>query len=71
MYAPHTDADVRAMLDAIGVGSLASLAAPPKGLEIKSRLDVPPALAEAEAYAHLQALAQRNSASASQASGAT
>ena len=60
MHAPHTDADVRAMLDVIGVSSVDALAAPPRGLEITGSIDVAPALPEAEAYAHLRDLARRN-----------
>ena len=62
MYAPHTDADVEAMLAAIGAPSLEKLCAPPQGLEIKGALDVPPAMAEADAFAHIGELAQRNAA---------
>jgi glycine dehydrogenase subunit 1 len=60
MHAPHTDHDVRAMLEAIGVKSIADIAAPPAGLEIAGKLDVAPALPEAEAYAHLLKLANAN-----------
>jgi glycine dehydrogenase subunit 1 len=60
MHAPHTDRDVREMLDAIGAPSLAALAAPPKGLEVKGVFDVAPALPEALAYAHLSRLADAN-----------
>jgi glycine dehydrogenase subunit 1 len=61
MYAPHTDRDVRAMLDVIGVKSLEELSRPPRGLEIKESLDVAPALPEAEAFAHIRAMADENS----------
>ena len=60
MYAPHTDRDVRQMLDVIGVKSLDDLAAPPLGLEIVGDLDVAPAMPEAVAYAHLRELSQAN-----------
>ena len=60
MHAPHTDRDVREMLDVIGAPSLASLAAPPKGLEVKGSFDVAPALPEALAFAHLSGLANNN-----------
>ena len=60
MYAPHTEDDIRQMLEAIGVRSLADLAAPPPGLAIEGDLDVPPAMPEAIAYAHLRALAGKN-----------
>jgi glycine dehydrogenase subunit 1 len=60
MHAPHTDRDVKAMLDVIGVKSLEELSAPPRGLEIKGKIDIAPALPEAEAYAHLRDLADAN-----------
>ena len=60
MHAPHTDRDVQEMLAVIGAPSLASLAAPPKGLEVKGAFDVAPALPEALAYAHLRELADEN-----------
>jgi glycine dehydrogenase subunit 1 len=60
MYAPHTDADVRAMLDVIGVRSLDELSAPPQGLAISGPLDVAGAMPEAIAYAHLRELADKN-----------
>src|SRR5580658_3716507 len=52
MHAPHTDRDVKAMLDVIGVKSLEELSAPPRGLEIKGKIDI--------AYAHLRDLADAN-----------
>lgn len=60
MYAPHTDRDIKEMLGAVGVTSLDALAAPPRGLEIKAALDVPPAMPEAVAFAHLRELALAN-----------
>jgi glycine dehydrogenase subunit 1 len=60
MDAPHTDHDVRRMLEVIGVKSLEELSAPPRGLEIKADLDIAPAMPEAVAYAHLRELAQAN-----------
>ena len=60
MHAPHTPHDIREMLDAIGVTSLEQLSAPPPGLEIQGALDVPPAMPEAVAYAHLRELAHAN-----------
>jgi glycine dehydrogenase subunit 1 len=60
MHAPHTDREIKAMLDVIGVKSLEELSAPPRGLEIKGSIDIAPALPEAEAYAHLRDLASAN-----------
>src|SRR5215470_2370559 len=62
MYTPHTQDDIRIMLDAIGVKSLEALSDPPKGLTIQAALDVAPALPEAEAYAHIRAMADSNEA---------
>jgi glycine dehydrogenase subunit 1 len=62
MYTPHTPEEIRAMLDVVGAPSLEALADPPKGLEIKTALDVAPALPEADAYAHIRAMAEANSA---------
>jgi glycine dehydrogenase subunit 1 len=63
MHAPHTDRDVKAMLDVIGVKSLEELSAPPAGLEIDVKLEVDAALPEAEAYAHIRNLAEANGGS--------
>jgi glycine dehydrogenase subunit 1 len=60
MYTPHTPDEIRAMLEVIGAPSLEALSDPPKGLKIKSALDVAPALVESEAYAHVRAMADDN-----------
>ena len=60
MHAPHTDRDVKEMLDVIGAPSLAALSAPPSGLDIKGDLQIAPALPEALAFAHLRELAARD-----------
>jgi glycine dehydrogenase subunit 1 len=62
MYTPHTDIEIGQMLAEIDASSLETLSSPPSGLEIKERLDVAPALAEADAYTHIKALADRNDA---------
>jgi glycine dehydrogenase subunit 1 len=62
MYTPHTPDEIRAMLDVIGAPSLEALSDPPKGLEIKAALDVAQALPEADAYAHIRAMADANAA---------
>ena len=59
-YSPHTDADHRRMLDAIGVGSIEDLFAdiPPA---VRARaFDLPPPLTEQEVRAELSRLAGRN-----------
>ena len=60
MYAPHTERDIREMLDVVGVKTLDALAAPPRGLEIAAAMDVPPAMPEAVAFQHLHELSQAN-----------
>jgi glycine dehydrogenase subunit 1 len=57
-FLPHTDADVRAMLETIGVGSLEELFEPiPTGVRLPGTLDVPAALSEVELIDHLAELA--------------
>ena len=61
-YLPHTEAEVREMLERIGVGSIDDLFAPiPSELRAK-KLDLEPALDEAALMAHLEKLADRNEA---------
>ena len=62
MYTPHTQDEIREMLAEIGAPSLESLSDPPKGLEIRQRLDLPPALSESEAYAEIARMADANTA---------
>jgi glycine dehydrogenase subunit 1 len=60
-YLPHTAADRKAMLAAIGVGSTQELFADvPAELRLERSLALPTALAEPELVRHLQALAGRN-----------
>ena len=61
-YLPHTEAEVRDMLSAIGVSSIDDLFAPlPAALRAK-KLDLEPALNEPALMAHLEKLAERNEA---------
>ena len=62
MYTPHTDDETREMLAEIGAPSLEALSSPPRGLEIKESLGLPPALPEADAFAHIRTLADQNDA---------
>jgi glycine dehydrogenase subunit 1 len=64
-YVLNTPEDQRAMLERIGVASVADLFAniPPE-LRLDRPLDVPPALTEMELTAHLQELASRNQSAA-------
>ena len=60
-YTSATDADRRAMLDAIGVGSIDELFAEiPADLRLGRPLELPPGLSETECFDHLGALAERN-----------
>jgi len=60
-YIPNTEADVRRMLDAIGVGSVDDLFAPiPAEVRLTRDLDVPAAMSEPDLMRHLQNLACEN-----------
>ncbi len=60
-YAPHTDNDVRAMLDQIGLASLEDLFSQiPASVRLDRALDLPAGVSEPEIVADLQALAARN-----------
>ena len=60
-YLAHTDADRRAMLEAIGVRDFEELFDQiPRELRLDRPLDLPPALSEPELLAHMERLAARN-----------
>ena len=60
-YTSATDADRKAMLDAIGVGSVADLFAEiPEGVRLQRPLDLPAGMAEQDVFDHLAKLAARN-----------
>ncbi|MEX2121510.1 MAG: aminomethyl-transferring glycine dehydrogenase subunit GcvPA [Pirellulales bacterium] len=60
-YVLNTPEDQRAMLDAIGVGSIEELfAMVPDDLRLGRDLNIPPALGELELTAHMERLAARN-----------
>jgi len=60
-YLPHTPADIKAMLDKIGVPSLDALFAEiPGELRVQDELDLPPPLSEPELIRHLQGIASLN-----------
>ncbi|MCZ7683320.1 MAG: aminomethyl-transferring glycine dehydrogenase subunit GcvPA [Sandaracinaceae bacterium] len=62
-YLPHTEDEIRAMLERIGVGSIDDLFAPiPAGHRLDRPLDLEPALDEAALMGHLGDLAQQNEA---------
>jgi glycine dehydrogenase subunit 1 len=62
-YTAITDANLDAMLAAIGVGSVRELfdRQIPAGVRLGRALDLPGGMAEQDVYAHLRALAERNS----------
>ncbi|HVA29544.1 MAG TPA: aminomethyl-transferring glycine dehydrogenase subunit GcvPA [Candidatus Baltobacteraceae bacterium] len=62
MYTPHTDADIRAMLNAIGVGSLEELLKVPDAVALKAELDVVPALPEYQIARRFEHFAAKNTA---------
>ena len=60
-YTSATDADRRAMLDAIGVGSLDELFSEiPEAVRLDRPLDIPAGMSETEVFDHLSQLAARN-----------
>ena len=60
-YTAVTEADLREMLQAIGVGSIDELFAEiPAAVRLERALDLPEGMGEAEVYAHLRELAARN-----------
>ncbi len=60
MYTPHTKADIKAMLEAIGVGSLDELLRVPAELKLRAPLDVVPALPEYQLRRRMEQIAKRN-----------
>jgi glycine dehydrogenase subunit 1 len=60
VYAPHTDSDVKSMLEAIGVAALDDLLRVPDAIALKEQLDVVPALPEYLIARRFELLAQRN-----------
>jgi glycine dehydrogenase subunit 1 len=62
-FMPHTDADVRAMLDTIGVGQIEDLIAQvPANLRATAAIALAPGLSEQEVAAEVTALANQNRA---------
>jgi glycine cleavage system P protein (glycine dehydrogenase) subunit 1 len=60
-YTSATDDDRRAMLEAIGVGSVEELFAEiPEGVRYRDRLDIPAGMSETEVFDHLRTLAAKN-----------
>jgi glycine dehydrogenase subunit 1 len=64
-YLPHTDDEIRAMLERIGISDIDALfEAIPEGYRLDRPLALEPALDEAQLMGHLEALAARNDAAA-------
>src|SRR4028119_2401334 len=60
-YIPHTDADRREMLAAIGAASIDDLFREiPENLRVKGELNLPPALDEPRLMAHLAEISRKN-----------
>jgi glycine dehydrogenase subunit 1 len=62
MYAPHTQTDIREMLDAVGVDSLEELLRVPDAVALKEPLAIPPGLPELELQRTMLGYAGRNGA---------
>ena len=60
MYTPHTERDIREMLDVIGVGSLEELLKVPDAVALKATLDVVPALPEYQIARRFEQFAAKN-----------
>ncbi|MDB4990502.1 MAG: hypothetical protein JWN04_5680 [Myxococcaceae bacterium] len=62
-YLPHTESEIRAMVERIGVSDVDALFAPiPAGFRLERPLDLEPALDEAQLMTHLEELAAKNTA---------
>ena len=60
-FIPNTDRDRQQMLEAIGVDSVEDLFADiPEKVRLKGKMDLPSGMSEAELFAHMQSLANRN-----------
>src|SRR5690349_11423782 len=62
MYAPHTQADIEEMLEAVGVASLDDLLRVPEPVALKESLDVVPALPEYQIQRRFERFAEKNTA---------
>lgn len=61
-YVPHTDAEIKAMLQAIGINFVEELfSVIPEELRLKKPLNLPPGLSEQELVAEMKKLSSRNS----------
>jgi glycine dehydrogenase subunit 1 len=60
VYTPHTDKDIREMLEAIGVPSLEKLVEVPDAVKLREPLDVVPALCESDIVRRFEHFAAKN-----------
>jgi len=60
LYTPHTQADIDAMLEAVGVESIDALLQVPEELKLRAKLDIVPALPEYQIRRRIERLAKRN-----------
>src|SRR4051794_9567248 len=62
-YLPHTEQEIRGMLERIGIPDIDALFAPiPEGYCLNRPLDLEPALDEAQLMAHMETMADKNDA---------
>jgi glycine dehydrogenase subunit 1 len=62
MYTPHTKSDIREMLGAIGMPSLEALLEVPDAVKLREKLDIVPALSEADIAKRFEHFAKKNTA---------
>lgn len=61
-FLPHTDADIKAMLDTIGASNMEELYTEvPEALKLNRPVDLPPAMSEEEVRRHFEELGRKNS----------
>ncbi|MDP9111272.1 MAG: glycine dehydrogenase, partial [Candidatus Eremiobacteraeota bacterium] len=60
MYTPHTERDIREMLDVVGVASLEDLLKVPDAVALKAQLDIVPALPEYQIARRFEHFAAKN-----------
>ncbi len=64
-YIPHTDEEIKEMLDVVGVNTLEDLFSDiPEEMKFKGALDLPTSKSEGEVYSYLSSLAKKNRSTA-------
>ncbi len=61
MYTPHTEKDIREMLDVVGASSLDQLVQVPETIRLRDRVDMVPALCESDIVKRFEHFAAKNS----------